>query len=193
VYLTSLHIHVSIDRYSETTGRTRDWSSPKYHSPTRRHYEDAIKCFTSLKSVTVRRGSKLRLSFLVRPNDTIHKLVEVLAPFVYDMKEKGWNVVVDGVPTGGLGFGYDIIREDWDERIKTESLFVSTPSQHHWRSYDEVKLHGMVTIGRLFATSQSSIHGWRVMGRRIQQRHLMTDHVEWKDGASSTMAAGSES
>lgn len=117
-------IHVSMDKYSNKTGCIRDWSSPKYHKPIKHHCEEAVKCFKGLQTLPVRRDSTLRLTFSEGVERTT-KLLEVLVPFVYDMKDKGWTVSVEGSECSTLNINFDITREEWNERIETRSFFVS--------------------------------------------------------------------
>jgi hypothetical protein len=106
--------------YNSVTRFIRPWSSLKYTQPLKRHYEEAFECFKGLLAVPVRRGCILRLivGLVGNPDE---KFAEVLAPFVYDMKEKGWKVIMMGTT---IDFG--VSREEWDKKVRANSAFVGT-------------------------------------------------------------------
>jgi hypothetical protein len=130
-HVTSLRIHVSLNRFNQATGVTGGWSSPKFAFPIKRHYLEALKAMQSLKVVVPKRRAILILDLSYLAPRWTHRMVEILVPFVYDMKEKGWTVKVDNSrhiknkKHVASCVSYDMTRAEWEEKIKNNSCFVS--------------------------------------------------------------------
>ena len=69
------------------------------------------------------------------------KMEEVLVPVVYKLKEKGVNVKVSAVPiypSHNASFDYEKPLSEWEEKIRTDSVFVSIrTSCNHLLEADE--------------------------------------------------------
>jgi hypothetical protein len=132
-HIRFITVDVSLNLYSISTGKTRDWSSPKFRTPLKQHFLVAVKGLYNLRRLQ-KAAPILLLRIDCREHNAGPKFAEVLVPLVYELKNKGWVVKVQGKYASkqsdekwtALDFNYDIVKKEWDKKIKTDSAFVSS-------------------------------------------------------------------
>ena len=128
-----LRVLISLERFSVHTGNNSKWFSPKFHSHLKQHYVAAVKSLDLLKPLTVKRAAKLLLRVDCRTQGGGPKFAEVLMPFVYTMKEKGWTILIDGFygskndeERTAVDFNYKLTRKEWENKMGSASAFVGS-------------------------------------------------------------------
>lgn len=136
-HFASLCIRVTLSRWSAKDGKDVQWTSSTYPQPYKQHFMKAIKPLNTLLDIAPKQGAKIRLSFdelwgWYRRPRRVTKLVASLVPWVYDMKDKGWDVSTTAVKANNINqmisYNYDISRLEWEKKIQTDEMFVSPHS-----------------------------------------------------------------
>jgi hypothetical protein len=97
-----------------------------YGKVPKQYYMDTIKGLDVTRILPSRPGSTLEID-----NDRDKRMDEVLYPFLFDMKEKGFRI-----STSWGSFGAVTTRAEWEKKVKNGSAFVSILIYHnHKRHY----------------------------------------------------------
>jgi hypothetical protein len=131
-HIRYITVEVSLELLNVKTGNCRSWSSPKFATPLKQHFQAALRGLDRLKRLQ-KAAPIIRLRIDCRKHDAGPKFAEVLAPLVYELKSKGCIIDIEGRYGHGMpndqstatDFNYDIPKKDWDAKIKTNSAFVS--------------------------------------------------------------------
>lgn len=133
-HIASLHIEVSIRRWDMKAKNKSAWSSSKWPEPYKEHYLKAIKPLDGLLAIAPKQGANLNLVFdphWYRQKTHVTRLAAALVPFVYALKDKGWDVRCQTIDYRGEGssiehqIDYRLSRQEWERKIETDSMFVS--------------------------------------------------------------------
>jgi hypothetical protein len=129
-------INVTLDFFSACYRTIRKWSSPKFGTPLKQHFLVALRGLENLKRLQ-KAAPTIRLRIDCREHDAGPKFAEVLFPLVYELKNKGCVVEIQGQYKHGqpgnqltaIDFNYNIAKKDWNKKSKSNSAFVS-PSNY---------------------------------------------------------------
>ena len=142
-----ISIDLSLRLFNVRTGHCRDWSSPKFDTPLKQHFVAALRGLEFLKPLVKKKGSGTQRNLLLRVDCTTSnhgaKFAEVLGPLVYDLKDQGWHIKIEGrydqpsMSTSSIrdadrdaqltasDFNYNLCRAEWTQKTRNKSAFVS--------------------------------------------------------------------
>jgi len=137
-HIRLITINVSLEGFNISTGETWPWAISHYEFPLKKHFLKAVERLKIMLTVPCKRGSKLCLRVDCRQHNPSRKFAEVLFPLVYDLKDKGWLIQVEGhgyMPKDEQrviqDFDYQISREEWKKRASSNSAFVRNTARPH--------------------------------------------------------------
>lgn len=131
LHVKHITIDISLGSFNKTTGRGRPWWSTKFNEVLKRHYIRAIDNLVVMKIVPWKPGAKLVLRVDYKWRASGEKFAKILYPVVYDLKDRGWDVEIQGsyslgnniTPTA-RDFNYSVPREVWQKKAGSNSAFV---------------------------------------------------------------------
>jgi hypothetical protein len=137
-HIRAIVIDVSLNPFDLNTGNQRRWTSNKFYDPQKQHFLAALKGLNALRRLqkTKKTPHTLLLRVSARANAEDNDLVrfaELLAPTVYDLKNRGWDVRVKDkvaakdseIERATKIFNYNIPQDNWMQRSAGMSAFVS--------------------------------------------------------------------
>ncbi|KAH3945042.1 hypothetical protein HBI56_057250 [Parastagonospora nodorum] len=145
-FVRFISIDLSLKLFNVRTGNCREWSSPKFDEPLKQHFVAALRGTELLKALVKRNNAGAQRTLLLRVDCTTPnhgaKFAEVLVPLVYDLKDQGWNIKVEGEYNQPLilrgqacttdrdaqltayDFDYSLSRAEWAQKIRNSSAFI---------------------------------------------------------------------